>query len=151
MPCEAYLPMSKSSQGMPYEYLSLVGTFCIHRRCTEWVMSPQDLHSYTHLGPIKIRHENQIRPHKGTAGRSLAPALHSKAGLKICSPSLEEYLLTWPAWCDRTHNNSFLITIGANGVVGLLIDIKALTFKIQIRLICSGWSSGTNKSFGKIL
>ena len=81
---------------------------------------------------------SQIRPHEGAAGRSLAPELHSKAGLRICSRTHEELVLTWLACCDRTHNNSFLITIGANGVLGLsadgvlglFIDIKALTFKI---------------------
>ena len=42
MPCETHLPWSKSSHGMPYGILSLLGTFCIHRHCTERVISIQD-------------------------------------------------------------------------------------------------------------
>ena len=38
----------------------------------------------------------------------------------------EEFVLTWLGCCDRTYINSFLITIGANGVLVLFIDVKAL-------------------------
>ena len=65
----------------------------------------------------QLRHGSQIWPQEAVAGRNLAPALHSKACLTICSRTQEEFVLTWLACCDRTHSNSFLITIGANGVL----------------------------------
>ena len=40
-----------------------------------------------------VRHGSQIRPHEAAAGRSLAPALHSKTGLTM-SRTHEEYVLT---------------------------------------------------------
>ena len=84
--------------------------------------------------PSSIRRKSLIRPHKAAAGRRLAPALYSKAGHRICSRSHEECVLTWLACCDRPQDYSFLVTMGANGVLGLFIDIKALTSNAHIKV-----------------
>ena len=83
---------------------------------------------------IVLRRKSFIRPHKAAAGRRLAPALHSKAGHRICSWSHEECVLTWLACFDRPQDYSFLVTMGANGVLGLFIDIKALTSNAHFKL-----------------
>ena len=70
------------------------------------------------LGHFQLTHKSFIRQHKVAAGRRLAPALHSKAGHRICSRSHEEFVLTWLACCDRPQNYSFLVTMEANGVLG---------------------------------
>ena len=86
-----------------------------------------------------LRRKSFIRPHKAAAGRRLAPALHSKAGHRICSRSHEECVLTWLACCDRLQDYSFLLTMGANGVLGLFIDIKALTSNSHFKVDWPTW------------
>ena len=81
-----------------------------------------------------LRRKSFIRPHKAAAGRRLAPALYSKAGHRMCSRSHEECVLTWLACCDRPQDYSFLVTMGANGVLGLFIDIKALTWNAHFKV-----------------
>ena len=90
-----------------------------------------------------LRRKSFIRPHKAAAGRRLAPALHSKAGHRICSRSHEECVLTWLACCDRPQDYSFLVTMGANGVLGLFVDIKALTTNAHFKVDWPTW--GINK------
>ena len=84
--------------------------------------------------PCLLRRKSFIRPHKAAASRRLAPALHSKAGHRICSRSHEECVLTWLACCDRPQDYSFLVTMGANGVLGLFNDIKALTSNAHFKV-----------------
>ena len=85
-------------------------------------------------GKILLRRKSFIRPHKAAAGRRLAPALHSKAGHRICSRSHEVCVLTWLACCDRPQDSSFVVTMGANGVLGLFIDIKVLTSNAHFKV-----------------
>ena len=91
-----------------------------------------------------IRRKSFIRPHKAEAGRRLAPALHSKVGHRICSRSHEECVLTWLACCDRPQDYSFLVTMGANGVLGLFIDIKALTSNAHFKVDWPTWGINNN-------
>ena len=91
-----------------------------------------------------VRRKSFIRPHEAAAGRRLAPALHSKAGHRICSRSHEECVLTWLACCDRPQDYSFLVTMGAYGVLGLFIDIKALTSKAHFKVDWPIWGIYNN-------
>ena len=91
-----------------------------------------------------LRRKSFIRPHIAAAGRSLAPALHSKAGHRICSRSHEECVLTWLACCDRPQDYSFLVTMGANRVFGLFIDIKALTSNAHFQVDWPTWGINNN-------
>ena len=93
---------------------------------------------------VHVRRKSFIRPHKAVAGRRLAPALHSKAGHRICSRSHEECMLTWLACCDRPQDYSFLVTIGANGVLGLFVDIKALTSNAHFKVDWPTWGINNN-------
>ena len=95
-------------------------------------------------GIKKLRRKSFIRPHKAAAGRRLAPALRSKAGHRICSRSHEECVLTWLACCDRPHDYSFLVTMGANGVLRLFIDIKALTSHAHFKVDWPTWGINNN-------
>ena len=55
--CLAYPVQLTSLGACLHRVCSVVscGDICTHRQCIEWVTSPQGLHTYTHLVPIKIR------------------------------------------------------------------------------------------------
>ena len=104
------------------------------RRPQQLQVSSQSAFTLVWRSPTHLRRKSFIRPHKAAAGRRLAPALHSKAGHRICSRSHEECVLTWLACCDRPQDYSFLVTMGANGVLGLFVDIKALTTNVHFKV-----------------
>ena len=76
------------------------------------------------LHTVRLAHVIHINIDTGALNVSLAQGYGAGKSGTESSQSHQKYKI------QEKQNNSFLITIGANWVLRLFIDIKALTFKI---------------------